>query len=150
MVEGQSDKGLPQPRAVQAQRWRTVTRKLPHGNVKNPSPHAHRSNVVQVLEVCAAGARGCAEGAGGSALYGVRCVLSVLGVMFCMLFCVLLCMLLCILEAAEGDLCLLEVLEVMRCVPLWILGAVEGWLCLLEAPDVMRCMLLCTLEAVEG
>jgi len=62
-----------------------------------------------------------AEGAGGRALYmmevvnGVRCVLWVLGVMLCMLFCVLLCtllcMLLCILEAVEGEIRLLEVLE---------------------------------------
>ncbi len=61
---------------------------------------------------------------------GVRCVLWVLGVMlcmlFCVLFCVLFCMLLCILEAAEGELCLLEVLEVMRSVLLCILEAVEG------------------------
>ena len=39
---------------------------------------------------------------------GVRCVL---WVMFRMLFCVLLRMLLCILEAVEGELRLLEVLE---------------------------------------
>ena len=30
------------------------------------------------------------------------------------------------LEAAEGDLCLLELLDVMRCMLLCMLGAVEG------------------------
>ena len=59
---------------------------------------------------------------------------------------------LCMLEAVEGELCLLEVPEVIRCV----LEAVEGALCLLEVlevlemPEVMRCVLLCILEAVEG
>ena len=37
--------------------------------------------------------------------------------------------LLCMLEAVEGELCLLELLEV---------------------PEVMRCVLLCILEDVEG
>jgi len=49
------------------------------------------------------------------------------------------------LEAVEGGLCLLEVLEappVMRCVLLCILEAVEGGLCLPEVPEVMRCALL--------
>ena len=51
---------------------------------------------------------------------------------------------------------LLEVLEVMRCVLLCMLEAVEGVLCslklleVLEVPEVMRCVLLCMLEAVEG
>jgi len=41
-------------------------------------------------------------------------------------------MLLCMLEAVEGRLCLLEVLDV------------------LEEPEVMRCMLLCLIEeAIE-
>jgi len=47
------------------------------------------------------------------------------------------------LEAVEGGLCLLEVLDVleaMRCV----------LLCTLEVLEVMRCMPLCMLEAVEG
>ncbi len=42
---------------------------------------------------------------------GLRCVL---WVMLCMLFCVLFCMLLRILEAAEGELCLLELPERYR------------------------------------
>ena len=37
----------------------------------------------------------------------------------------------------------------MRCV-LCMLEAVEGDLCLLEVPEVMRCMLLCMLDAVKG
>ena len=45
----------------------------------------------------------------------VRCVLWVLGVMLCMLFCMLLCLLLClllcILNAVEGELSLLELLQ---------------------------------------
>jgi len=53
---------------------------------------------------------------------GVRCLLWVLVVMLCMQFYVLLC----ILYAAEGELCLLSVLEVIRCVLLCILEAVEG------------------------
>ena len=44
-------------------------------------------------------------------------------------------MLLCMLEAVEGGLCLLNVLEVLE---------VPG------VPEVMRCVLLCILEAVEG
>jgi hypothetical protein len=43
----------------------------------------------------------------GTLVNGVRCVLWMLGVMLCMLFCILLC----ILEAVEGELRLLEVLE---------------------------------------
>jgi len=64
-------------------------------------------------------------------------------------------MLLCMLEAVEGRLCLLEVLEVLdvpeviQCVPLWMLEAVEAEGCLLEVPELMRCTLLCMLEAVE-
>jgi len=56
---------------------------------------------------------------------GVRCVLSALGVMLCMLLCVLFC----ILEAVEawlGSREELEVREVMRCVLLCLL---EGWKC---------------------
>jgi len=48
-------------------------------------------------------------------------------------------------------LCLLEVVEVakvMRRVLLSMLEAVDGELCLLEALEVMLCMLLCMLEAV--
>ncbi len=65
--------------------------------------------------------------------------------------CVLLCML-------EGRLCLLEVLEMMRRVLLWMLEAMAGEVCLLEVFEVlkvldvlvvMRCILLCMLEAVE-
>ena len=41
------------------------------------------------------------------------------------------CVLLCMLEAVDGTLCMLEVLEVMRRV-LCMLGTVEGGLCLLE------------------
>jgi len=75
---------------------------------------------------------------------------------FCMLFRMLLCMPLCILEAVEGELCLLEMPEVIRCVRVRMLEDVEGELCLLEAlearevPEVMRRVLLCMLEAVEG
>src|SRR6266480_2221654 len=49
----------------------------------------------------------------------------------------------CMLEAAEGAVCLLGVVEGGRLV----------LLCLLEklgVPEVIRCMLLCMLEAVEG
>ena len=38
--------------------------------------------------------------------------------------------LLCMLEAVEGEICLLDVLEVMRCVLLCMLEAVEGMRCL--------------------
>ncbi len=44
------------------------------------------------------------------------------------------------LEAVEGELCLLEELEVMRRMLLCILEAVEGGLCLLEVPEVIRCV----------
>ncbi len=56
------------------------------------------------------------------------------------LLAVIRCVLLCILEAVEGGLCLLEVLEAseaMRCV----------LLCMPEVPEVMRCVILCMLEA---
>ena len=49
----------------------------------------------------------------------------------------------------EGELYLLEVMEVMRCT----LEAGEGRFCLrevLEVPEVMRLVFLCMLEAVEG
>jgi len=69
----------------------------------------------------------------------VRCVL---GVLLCMLF----YMLLCILDATEGWLCLLEVLEVRR---RWRYGGVGGAEELV-VPEVIRCVLLCMLEAVEG
>jgi len=52
------------------------------------------------------------------------------------------------LEAVEGELYLLEVLEVpevMRCVLPCMPEAVEGGLYLLEALEVMRCVLLCIL-----
>jgi len=68
---------------------------------------------------------------------------------------VMRCVLLCVLEAVEGRLYLLEVLEVpgmMRCVLLSMLGtleALESGLCLLEVSEVMRCMLLCMLEVPE-
>ncbi len=42
------------------------------------------------------------------------------------------CVLRCTVEAAEGELCLMEMLEVP------------------EVPEVMRCALLCMLEAVRG
>ena len=45
---------------------------------------------------------------------------------------VMRCMLRCMLEAVEGRLCLLEMLEV------------------LEVLEAMRCVLFCMLEAVEG
>src|SRR5437762_2264797 len=51
-------------------------------------------------------------------------------------------MLLCMLEAVEGELCLLKVLEVMRCVLLCMLEAVEGGLCLLEVLEVLEVMCL--------
>jgi len=60
------------------------------------------------------------------------------------------------LEAVEGRLCLLEVLEVpevMRHVLLCMLEAVEGelWLSkVLELPEEIRCVLFCMLEAVNG
>ena len=59
------------------------------------------------------------------------------------------------LEAVEDGLCLLEVsdvldaLDVVRC----MLEAVEGevcWLGVMEVSEVIRCVLLCMLEAVEG
>ena len=43
------------------------------------------------------------------------------------------------LEAVEGELCLLEELDVMRCM----------LLCMLEVPEAMRCVLRCMLEARE-
>jgi hypothetical protein len=73
--------------------------------------------------------------------------------------------LLYMLEAVEGELCLLEVLEVLdmleviRCVLLRMLEAVDGGLCLLEVlevlealevPEVMCCVPLCMLETVYG
>ena len=63
--------------------------------------------------------------------------------------------LLCKLDAVEGELCLLEGLEVlvMRCVLLFTLEAVEGGIYLLEVlemMDVMRCVILRMLEAAEG
>ena len=48
--------------------------------------------------------------------------------------------LLCMLEAVEGEICLLEVLEAMQCV----------LLCMLAVPEVMRCVLLCLLEALKA
>jgi len=58
-----------------------------------------------------------------------------------MLFCVLLRMLLRILEAAEVELCLLEVLEmleVMRRALRCMLETVAGELCLLSVPEDWR------------
>jgi len=61
------------------------------------------------------------------------------------------CVLICMLEAVDGGLCLLEVMEVLdlpevMCrVLLCMLKAVEGELCSLEvlkSPEVMRCVLL--------
>ncbi len=52
----------------------------------------------------------------------------------------------CTLEAGEGRFCLLEVLdvpEVTRLVLLCMPEAAEGELCLLEVLEVMRCALLC-------
>ena len=48
--------------------------------------------------------------------------------------------------SVEGELCFLEVLEVMRCALRCIS---EGELCL-EVPEVMRGVLLCMVEAVEN
>ena len=54
------------------------------------------------------------------------------------------------LEALDGGLCLLGVLDVlealesMRCTLLCMLEAVEGELCMLEVPEVVSCVLLCT------
>ena len=61
--------------------------------------------------------------------------------------------LLCMLEAVEGELCLLEVLEVMRSMLLRsILDAAEGRLCsleVLEVVEVIRRVLLFVLEVME-
>src|SRR5947207_11377125 len=63
--------------------------------------------------------------------------------------------LLCTLEAVEGEVYFVEVLEVMRCELISILEAVEGGLRLLEVlemlvvPEVMHRVLLCLLEALE-
>jgi len=77
----------------------------------------------------------------------------------CLVLDVMRCVLL--LDAVEGGLYLLEMLEVlvvlkvlvlleaMRHVLLCTLGAVEGEPCLLEVPEAMLCVLLCMLEAVE-
>ncbi len=60
--------------------------------------------------------------------------------------------LLCTLEAVEGEVYFVEVLEVMRCELISILEAVEGGLRLLEVlemlvvPEVMHRVLLCLLE----
>jgi hypothetical protein len=43
------------------------------------------------------------------------------------------------LEAVEGELGLLEVLELMRCVLLCILRAAEGGFCLLQVPEALLC-----------
>ncbi len=57
----------------------------------------------------------------------------------------------CMLEAMEGGLCLLEVLEtsevpeVMRCVLFCMLEVLE----MLDVLDVMRCVLLCLPEVLE-
>src|SRR5216117_3240971 len=62
----------------------------------------------------------------------------------------------CVPEAVEGELCLLEVLEVpeaIRCVLLCMpdtMGVGIYSLEMLGVPEVMHCALLCTLEAVEG
>ena len=62
----------------------------------------------------------------------------------------------------DGELCLLDAPEVMRCALLRMLQAVDGRLCLLEVlealdvsevlevPEVIRYMLLCVMEAVDG
>ena len=91
-------------------------------------------------------------------LEAVLKVVEVLEVIRCVLFCmaevleVMRRVLLCMLEAAEGEFCLLEVLEVpemlevleaMHRVLLCMLEAAEGELCLLEMLEVMRCVLLC-------
>ncbi len=52
---------------------------------------------------------------------------------------------LCMLDVSE----MLEVPEVMCCTLLYMLEAVEGELCLLEVLEVMRCVLLSS-EFVEG
>jgi len=56
--------------------------------------------------------------------------------------------LLCVIEAVEGELCLLDVLEVKeatRCMLLCMLEAVEGGLCLLETLEVLE-----VLEVLEA
>ena len=56
------------------------------------------------------------------------------------------------MDAVEGGLCLLdvlEVLEVMRRVLFCMLEAVEGGLCLLDVLEVIRCVLLCMPEMLE-
>ena len=55
------------------------------------------------------------------------------------------CMLLCILEAVEGGLCLLEMLEVLEVIHC-VLEAMMGGLRLLkmlEMLEMIRCVLLC-------
>ena len=68
-------------------------------------------------------------------------------------------------EAVDGELCLLEMLEVMRCVLLCLPEVSEVMrsvpmldvqdvpkvmlLCLPEVSEAMRCVLICMLEAVE-
>ncbi len=62
---------------------------------------------------------------------------------------VMRCVLLCMLEAVDGELYLLEVLEMICRALLCMLEVVEDELCLLEAlevSEVMRCVPLCTLE----
>ena len=84
--------------------------------IKNPSPHARRGNVVQSVAPCVGGREGRAACAVGAV---IRCVLEMMKGMRCMLF--------CMPEALEGELCLLEVLEVleaMRRVLLCMLDAV--------------------------
>jgi len=52
------------------------------------------------------------------------------------------------LEAVQGELCLLEVLDVMPCCSVcWKLWSFRN---LLEVLKPMRCILLCMLEAVES
>ena len=48
---------------------------------------------------------------------------------------------LCMTGTVEGELCLLDVPEVIRCVLLCMLEAMEGEFCLLQVPEVMHCVL---------
>ena len=57
--------------------------------------------------------------------------------------------LLCMLEAVEGELCLMDVLEVPEVIRCVVLCIVEGRRCVLEVlrvPEVMRCVVLCIVE----
>ncbi len=52
----------------------------------------------------------------------------------------MLCMLFCMLEAVEGKLCLLEVLEVMRCCAALYTGGCGGWALFAGGVEVLDAM----------